>query len=66
MHYRENCHFLTKSSRKASCAALAEFYNNNNDDCCGKCPFFKTDEDFNRGWNRRLIGIDGIKFTEAV
>lgn len=51
---REDCHFYKQKGKKPSCQALREFYNEEDkNDICGKCPFFKTDEEYIKGRERR-------------
>lgn len=51
---RDDCHFYKSHNDKASCQALRDFYNANDpEDICGKCPFFKTDEEYIKGRERR-------------
>ena len=62
-----DCHFLKTSGRRPSCAALVDFYNAAiPNDQCGKCPFFKTDAEFEEGWKRRRTDAVKAKFREAV
>lgn len=53
---RLDCHFCTRRSKGLSCTVLKDFYNagnDNKDELCGECPFFKTEDDFWKGWNKR-------------
>lgn len=51
---REDCHFYKHNGKKPSCQALREFYNvADTNNICGKCPFFKTDEEYIKGRERR-------------
>ena len=54
---RTACHFYTISGKKTLCSALKDFYaadKDKNDQCRG-CVFFKTDEEFECGMNRRAV-----------
>ncbi len=44
---RRDCHFCIVHNKNYMCTALEKFYNSEDKtDLCGKCPFFKTDEEF--------------------
>ena len=44
------CCFYRRENKRIVCAALTEFYNHDDHyDQCGKCPFFKTEEEFIAG-----------------
>lgn len=49
-----DCHFLQQRRRRMQCLALKDFYNADDlKNLCKDCPFFKTDEEFEKGWNNR-------------
>lgn len=48
-HYKQNCHFLLNGK---SCKLLKNFYNFPDLNACGECPFFKTTEEFKKGFYR--------------
>ncbi|MCH5213073.1 MAG: hypothetical protein J1G06_08655 [Oscillospiraceae bacterium] len=49
-----DCHFLKKSGIRQDCTALKDFYNVDDiENQCKGCPFFKTDEEFEKGWANR-------------
>lgn len=51
---RTDCHFFKDNGIRQSCQALRDFYNAHDpDDACGKCPFFKTDEEWRKGREKR-------------
>ena len=51
---RTDCHFYKDNGKRPSCQALRKFYNEDDpSDICGKCPFFKTDEEYINGRERR-------------
>ena len=51
---RTDCHFYLNNGHKTVCTALRDFYNAEDlTDMCKDCPFFKTDDEFWEGWNRR-------------
>ncbi len=63
---RLGCHFYSNNGSRVSCTALRSFYNeDDNKNQCGSCPFFKTDEEFMEGWNRRYTN-DQRKLRSAV
>ncbi|MBQ3426486.1 MAG: hypothetical protein IJH37_05000 [Clostridia bacterium] len=58
--FARSCHFLRTDKRRPQCSALVDFYNAADlHDQCGNCPFFKTDDEFNAGWNNRRSDLDG-------
>lgn len=63
---RTDCHFYHNNGKKPSCQALREFYNEEDkNNICGKCPFFKTDEEYIRGRERRYDD-DGFSLKRIV
>ena len=54
---RTDCHFYSKSGRRASCGALKRFYSEYESplDQCAGCVFFKTDEEFEKGMRKGLF-----------
>lgn len=47
------CHFCVSRYKNYVCTALEKFYNfEDKENMCGNCPFFKTDEEFLKGWGK--------------
>lgn len=53
---RLDCHFCNMGKIKTVCTILKDFYNreNSSSDLCGDCPFFKTEDEFWSGWQKRV------------
>lgn len=52
------CHFCECRHKNYYCNALENFYNaQDKNDMCGRCPFFKTDEEFMKGWGKGVPKI---------
>ena len=62
-----DCHFLDEKRKRYRCTILIDFYNASNIfDICGKCPFYKTDEEFIKGWRNRGGNDSKFILTQAV
>ncbi len=49
------CHFCISKNKNYVCTALEKFYNfEDKENMCGNCPFFKTDEEFMKGWRKGM------------
>ena len=49
--YNNECYFLMKSRERPACGILKSFYNyKEKDNPCGDCPFFKTREEYIKGF----------------
>ncbi len=49
------CHFCVSKYKNYVCTALEKFYNfEDKTNMCGNCPFFKTDEEFLKGWRKGM------------
>lgn len=52
-----DCHFCSVRAKGTSCIVLKDFYNAENPDkaekLCEGCPFYKTDEEFWKGFRSR-------------
>ena len=46
--FNEKCYFLFNNE----CSALIEFYNYPNKNVCEGCPFFKTEQQFKKGFDK--------------
>lgn len=63
---RMDCHFYSNNGRRVLCTALRDFYNVSSEKHqCGGCPFFKTDEEFRKGWIRRYTD-DSVELKEVI
>lgn len=47
--YNNECYFLMKGKEQHACGILKSFYNEK-DNSCGACPFFKTREEYMKGF----------------
>lgn len=45
--YNDECYFLMKGKEQHACGILKSFYKDNS---CGGCPFFKTREEYAKGF----------------
>lgn len=65
-HYTD-CHFLIGYRKKLRCNALREFYHADDPfgQCIG-CPFYKTTEEFRKGWKELPHDAFGDVLTALI
>lgn len=61
---RISCCFYKNENGQVQCQALTDFYNvENRMHQCGKCPFYKTEEEFKEGWGGDFYDEEELEET---